>query len=112
MTFSRYTNTPIFKNDDRNYQKSIFKKRDISQTFQYSTYIFEYPVNAEIAAFQNIPRVWGTSDKLFNIATEYYGSPQYWWVIAWYNKKPTESHFEIGDTYYIPLPLSDVLGYF
>ena len=112
MAYSRYTNTTIFKNNDPNYRKTLFEKRGISQTFQYSTYSFEYPDNEDIASFQNISRVWGASEKLYNIAAEYYGSPEYWWVIAWYNKKPTEAHFNIGDTYYIPLPLSDVLAYF
>ena len=112
MTFSRYTNTRIFKNDDPEYRKSIFNKRGISQTFQYATYVFDYPTNDEIAAFQNISRIWNSGDKLFNVAAEYYGSPEYWWIIAWYNKKPTEAHFKVGDTYFIPLPLSDVLSYF
>jgi len=35
-----------------------------------------------------------------------------WWVIAWYNQKPTEAHFNVGDVVYIPTPLANVLQYF
>ena len=32
-----------------------------------------------------------------------------WWVIAWYNKKPTEAHVKAGETIVIPLPLDKIL---
>jgi hypothetical protein len=35
-----------------------------------------------------------------------------WWLIGWYNQKPTEAHFKIGDTVLIPLPLEEILGYY
>ena len=39
-----------------------------------------------------------------NYQKKYYGDAEYWWLIAWYNNKPTESHFKLGDVVYIPLP--------
>jgi hypothetical protein len=38
--------------------------------------------------------------------------PTYWWVIAQYNKKPTESQLSPGDIVYIPIPLEKILGYY
>jgi len=32
-----------------------------------------------------------------------------WWVIAWFNKLPTESHIKLGDVIYIPMPLNEIL---
>jgi len=56
--------------------------------------------------------VWGATDKLYNVSSQYYGSPEYWWVIAFYNKKASEAEFKVGDLYFVPLPLEDILGYF
>ena len=111
MPYSRYSNRPIFLNDDRNYKNVFFKNRDIEQTFQYDSPRFAYPSPEELMRFTNVPRVWGATDKLYNLADEYYGSPEYWWVIAWYNQKASAAEFYIGETFYIPLPLEDVLGY-
>ena len=44
-------------------------------------------------------------DKLYKFAHEYYGDPNLWWVIAWYNNKPTDAHFKLGETVYIPREL-------
>ena len=112
MPFSRYDGREIFMNDDENYRKVFFKKRDIKRTFQYKTAVFNYPDNHEINELQNVTHIWKATDKLYNLANEYYKSPQFWWVIAWYNKKPTESHFTVGDVIFIPLPLQRVLEFF
>ncbi|WP_286970079.1 hypothetical protein [Algoriphagus sp.] len=33
-----------------------------------------------------------------------------WWIIAFYNQKPTDAHFTIGEEMYIPARPSDVLS--
>ena len=35
-----------------------------------------------------------------------------WWVLAWYNEKPTESHFEVGGVVLIPTPVEEVISFF
>jgi len=112
MAYSRYNNTPLFLNADPQYRNAFFRKRDIKETYQYTTSIFSYPSPAAIANFTNVPLVWGATDKLYNVSNEYYGSPEYWWVIAFYNKKASEAEFKVGDLYFVPLPLEDILGYF
>jgi hypothetical protein len=34
-----------------------------------------------------------------------------WWVIAWFNRMPTESHVELGEIVVVPLPLAKILDY-
>ena len=110
--FSRYGSRNIFLNNDDNYRKVFFKDRDIKETLQYETAVLDYPTNEEINQFQNITHAWTATDKLYNLSNDYYGTPGMWWVIAWYNKKPTEAHFNVGDVIYIPMPLEKVLEYF
>jgi len=111
MPYSRYTGRPVFLNKDRNYKKVFFENRDIEQTYQYTSPRFSFPDAAVIQGLNNTLRVWGATDKLYNVSAEFYGSPEYWWVIAWYNHKASEAEFKVGELYYIPQPLEDVLGY-
>ena len=111
MPYSRYSNRRIFKNDNQGYKDRFFDNRNIQETFQYDSPNIEYPTPSEIRSLSNVTRVWGATDTLYNVSNDYYGSPSYWWIIAWYNKRATEAEFEVGDIYFVPLPLEDVLGY-
>ena len=111
MTYSRYARRQMFLNNDSNYKKTFFVNRDIEETYQYDTPKISFPTDEVIADLTNILLVWHSTDKLYNVANKYYGSPNYWWVIAWYNEKASEAEFKTGDQYYVPLPLEDVLGY-
>ncbi len=112
MAFSRYDRRDIFLNDNAEYKKVFFKDRDITQTYQYVSPEFGYPTESEFEEMESIPLRWGATDKLYNIADTYYGSPEMWWVIAWFNQKPTEAHFKVGDIYYVPMPLATALSIF
>jgi len=111
MPYSRYSRREVFLNNDKNYKNVFFKNRDVQEISQYDSPMIAYPTPSEINSLNNVLLVWGATDKLYNIATKYYGEPEYWWVIAWYNKKASEAEFKIGDQYYVPLPLDEVLGY-
>jgi hypothetical protein len=111
MPYSRYSNRRIFLNNDKNYKNVFFKERDIKETYQYDSPRFAYPAPEVFQKFTNVTRTWKSTDKLYNLANEYYGSPTYWWVIAWYNQKASASEFYLGEIFLIPLPLEDVLGY-
>ena len=89
----------------------FFKNRDIQETFQYGMPIIGYPSPSEIRSLDNVLRVWHSTDTLYNVSNEYYSSPQYWWVIAWYNQKASEAEFKVGEQYYVPLPLEAVLNF-
>lgn len=71
-----------------------------------------YPSPEEISeAIDRVSHLWKTGDQYWKLAHKYYGTPELWWVIAWFNKKPTESHVKMGDTIQIPLPLTTILKY-
>ena len=53
---------------------------------------------------------WKTGDKCFKLAHRFYGDSTLWWIIAWFNQKPTDLHPSIGDEIYIPGPASRILA--
>jgi hypothetical protein len=53
---------------------------------------------------------WSTGDKFYKLAHKYYGDSKLWWVIAWFNQKPTDHHPSTGDEIYIPGPVSRLLA--
>jgi len=55
---------------------------------------------------------WTLGDRFFKLAHEYYGDPEMWWVIAWFNQTPTESHVDPGDLIYIPSPLDQITSFY
>jgi hypothetical protein len=112
MAYSRNSRRPIFLNNNQEYRDSFFRQRDIKETFQYEVSRIAFPTPQFINSLTNVTLVWGATDTLYNISQQYYGSPQYWWVVAWYNQRASEPEFEAGDIYYVPLPLEDVLGFF
>ena len=54
-------------------------------------------------------KIMSESERLDVIAGQQYQDASLWWVIAMFNKKPTEAHFNLGETVYVPLPLEQVL---
>ncbi len=70
----------------------------------YSTPILRYPTDQEKKTLIQIGHIWKTGDRYYKLADQHYGDSRYWWVIAWYNKKPTEAHLSLGDSVYIPTP--------
>jgi hypothetical protein len=108
---TRYTNTPFFQNRDALYDK-IFEERGVRFINQYGTTTFK-PLSAAQASSLAVEQViWSAGMRLDKLASSHYGSPEFWWVIARYNRKPTESFYAYGDTVYIPKPLGLILSYY
>ena len=105
---SRYNNRTIFRNDHESYE-SLLEDRGVPFVRQYGTDRMTYPTMGEIASFSSMQHIWKVGDKFYKLAIQYYGEAQYWWVIALYNKAPTESSFQVGDMVDIPVPLEKVL---
>ena len=102
----------IFINDDKNYQREFFNKRNIKQTPQYRTGRFQALTPTQRAQLNPTSLIWTATSNLTKIAYEFYGDPQYWWVISLYNQTPLESDFTVGQVVYVPLPLQQVLSYY
>ena len=59
----------------------------------------------------HIKEFYDVGTKMYKLAHKHYGSPDYWWLIAWYNNKPTDNHFNPGDPIYVPFPLDVILSF-
>lgn len=106
---SRYNNSSPFVNRDELYE-GAFQERNVNYIRQFRTGRLRQPTVTQRASLQMIRHVWGLGDRLYKLAHKYYGDPALWWIIAWYNLRPTEAHFKQGDVIRIPLPLDDVLA--
>ena len=101
---SRYTNREIMINDLEKY-KEILKNRSRKVVYIHETPEFTHPTQEQIQTLTLEPHRWVLGDRFFKLAREYYGDATLWWVIAHFNKTPTEAHVLLGDIIYIPLPL-------
>jgi nucleoid-associated protein YgaU len=104
----RYKNQEVFTNINEAYRHYL-KSRGDKKIKQYDTPRFRHPTAKDAAKFNTINYIWGTGDRYYKLAAEYYDDPTMWWVIALYNQKPTEFHLKLGDVVFIPTPLESVL---
>ena len=111
MPFNRLSNREIFKNDDILYDEK-FKQKNLTKINQYNTAQIMFPSNDILASLSYDTRLWQVGDRLHKISYQIYGDSRYWWIIAQFNKKPTDHHFKVGDVFYVPLDLEDVLNSF
>lgn len=104
----RYNKTPIVINNTEQWRK-IAKEKGLNYIRQTSTPTIKHPDAEDILAIEESERVWSFGDRLWKIAQNAYNDPKLWWVIAQWNQKPTDAHFKIGDIYFVPFPLPEVL---
>tara|TARA_R110002124_G_scaffold275886_3_gene446507 strand:- start:149 stop:490 length:342 start_codon:yes stop_codon:yes gene_type:complete len=105
---SRYAGRKIVRNVSKIYEKMINKK-GVQHIDQYKTPRLKHPAAAERATLTRVKHVWKVGDRYWKLSSEHYGTPKYWWVIGWYNQKPTENMLNVGDSIIIPKPLEQVL---
>tara|TARA_B100001123_G_C14825953_1_gene834172 strand:+ start:357 stop:719 length:363 start_codon:yes stop_codon:yes gene_type:complete len=110
MTISRYKDLDILANGDLDYKKSFksqFGNKSILR--HYETQEMPYPTSQEISGLDFANHIWKSGDRYYKLAHHFYGDSRYWWIIAFFNKKPTEQHMKIGDLVKIPMPLRQIL---
>jgi hypothetical protein len=108
---SRYANTKEIINNDRIYA-TLFKNRGVSQVQQFGTRFLRYPSQAQVAQLNLIAHTWAYGDMYYKLAHENYGDPTMWWVIAFFNQRPTEAQLRFGSIIYVPHPLERVLNFY
>ena len=107
---SRYKNTTVKVNDLELYKK-LRKERGIPGGLtQYNLVNLPTLTVTDVQSIDSVGHIWSSGDRLYKLADKYYNDPKLWWIIAWYNGKPTEGHFSLGDLIQIPLPLERVYG--
>ena len=105
---TRYDNKAPLENSEDIYQDA-FEARGIKKLRQFSTANLRHPTPLERTKLERVGHVWAVGDRFYKLAHKYYGNSKYWWVIAWYNQLPTESHIELGDIVIIPTPVEDAI---
>ena len=107
---SRFTKRKVFVNTDDLYH-DVAEERDVSHFRQWETANLKYPTTEEMKEIRTINHLWKSGDKYYKLAHKHYGDSSLWWVIAWFNKRPTESHVKLGTMIVIPMPIQKVLKY-
>lgn len=108
---SRYGTRRIKENNDDMY-RSAFKKRGLKSITHYETNFTKKMSPQFKSKLRVLDHIWRRGDHFYKLSSEYYGSPEYWWIIAAYNYAPTESKIKFGDTIFIPLPLETLLSFY
>ena len=107
----RHGDEKLIENTNDFYEE-FFEKRNLTKITHYATPKLP-KLTAEIRSkFVTGRHVWKQGDKFHKLASQYYGDPKLWWVIAWFNKVPNEGMLKSGKLLLIPQPLTRILDYF
>ena len=110
MASGRYTYRRVLLNQMRAYEQH-FKRRNVKLINHYNTPNMSYPNASQMENITSLVHVWKHGDRYYKLAHKHYGDKTLWWLIAWFNKAPTESHLSTGQTIKIPFPLEAALTY-
>lgn len=104
------TKTTSIQNSDT--MKEVLDNRGLNNITHYNTKTLKTLSASDIMMLTSNVYYWSYGDRYWKLSAKFYGDPKYWWIIAWYNKKPSESMLKIGDQISIPFPLDRILGMF
>ena len=99
----------IVRNEEDLYEDT-FRERGVKHIDHYPTATLHHPEAAELRGIEFTSHIWKVGDRYSKLAHKYYGDSKLWWILAWYNQLPTDSHPELGQVIYIPLPLNKILA--
>jgi nucleoid-associated protein YgaU len=91
--------------------EDTLQEKEVEGVLQYTTPQLKHITKEQIPSLTVVSHVWKTGDRFYKLAYDHYGDSTKWWVIAWYNRRPTENHMTFGEIIYIPHPLEQVLTY-
>lgn len=106
---SRYRNREVFDNREDVYEE-MRDKRGVKKISHFASPNFKSLTPEEYAQLTAVTHTWSVGDRFYKLSYKHYGTTKYWWLIAKFNDKPTESHVKIGDKIDIPLPLNRALA--
>ena len=110
MATSRYSNRRLINDDNFLLEKKLFNK-GVESFIHYESPKIVYPDIKKIQDLNTIKHIWKQGDSFEKLSFTYYNDSSYWWVIATFNQKPTEQHYLVGDSIYIPLPIYKILTF-
>lgn len=107
---SNWNKTGLKITNDTDVIKTFLEKTGATVVNHFAPIFYGSPDSIEfLESVTIIEHVYSTGDRLSKLAHEHYGDAKLWWVLAWFNCKPTDHHCRPGDTIRIPFPLPDVL---
>ena len=106
----RYINRQVLRNISETYEE-VRDERGLNRINHYRTPKLKHISSSQVAKLDRVSHIWKVGDRFYKLAFKHYGNTKYWWVIAWYNKTPTEAHVQLGNLIFIPKPLQTVLRY-
>lgn len=96
-------------NSDRIYYKFL-EKTGASKVSHLNIVLFGDPMDDSFLADVTVAKhIFAHGDNLAKISHSQYGDATLWWVIAWFNGKPTDFHCKIGDVLLVPHPVEDAI---
>jgi nucleoid-associated protein YgaU len=110
MASGRYTYRRKAINDMKMYQEQL-DGRNVRFIEQYATPTMLYPNDIQMKGVATLRHTWRAGDRYYKLSHKHYGKVKFWWVIAWFNRAPTESHLSPGQIILIPSPLEVVLSH-
>ena len=105
----RYKRTKTLKNNFKTYDFLRRPRGNVPSIDHYDVVEIKNATVEDRRKIATVTHVWKYGDRYYNLATQYYGIPDYWWVIAWWNGRPTEANVKAGDKISIPLNLEETL---
>ena len=105
----RYNKRSILNNTRPIDRKRVTKRNTNSLTY-FSADSLKHPTQEDYNRIGSKPVIWNETTRLSNLAQQYLGNFEYWWVIAWYNGVAIEAQISTGKVLYIPLNLEDTLN--
>jgi len=107
---SRGNNRRTFINSDPLY-RDYLRDRQVGFIRQYTYPFLAYPTPEQIRNLNLITHIWTQGDRFYKLAMTHYSSYRHWWIVPWFNQKPLESDYKLGEVIYIPKPLETILSY-
>jgi len=107
----RYNNSQLIVNDEDVYEE-FREARNTKNITQYATPQMPHLSVSQRLSITRFPHIWKAGDRYWKLSSKYYKDPSLWWLIAWFNQRPTESHVAIGETILIPQPATKILQYY
>ena len=109
MSVSKYRKLSLA---DKSLREDLFLRRNESSNYMLEGLKLNEISNEAYDQLEIKTKIYGLGDKFYKYSYEFYGTPEYWWLIAWFNpEKPTDLHCRLGDIIYIPLPLGLALTF-
>ncbi len=108
--FDRNENREILLNDHKLYNK-LLKDRGLKSFRHLSRMRLNSMSPSDMKNITVVDYIYKTGDSLSKISFQYYGDTRFWWVLGWFNNKPIDNLFNVGDVVHVPFPIEEVMYY-